>query len=61
MKSNKIFREVKDIVPEIEKIAEDENTSANLSAWLSGYLERSRLERRIKKGEMSDDEARTGS
>ena len=61
MKTEKIFREVKDIIPDIEKIAEDADTSANLSAWMSGYLERAKLETRIRKGESRSDEARTGS
>lgn len=48
MKMKKTFREVKHIVLDIEKIAKDENAAANLSAWMSGYLERSKMEKRIR-------------
>lgn len=48
METKKAVRKMKELIPEIEKISTDEETAENLRIWMSGYMERAKLERRLK-------------
>lgn len=48
METKKAIGKMKELIPEIENIFKDEETAENLRIWMSGYMERAKLERRLK-------------